>query len=34
MYFTVESQSSDKGGILALVMSMYISMKDSIYNWL
>ena len=29
MYFTVESQSSDKGGILALVMSMHISMKDS-----
>ena len=29
MYFTVESQSSDKAGILALAMSMHISMKDS-----
>ena len=29
MYFTVESQPSDKGGILALVMSMHISMKNS-----
>ena len=29
MYFTVESQSSDKEKILALVLSMHICMKGS-----